>query len=158
MHQRAVKELDANVVLSQGWQSEADIGLRNTILAPTFSLLSKAIRITQKYKSVMACAGHPAKPGARTRVLLVEGHVMVRQALARLIDHERDLQVCGEFSETSAALEALSALQPDLILTDITLKNGNGLELIKVLAVQLPEERIGGVTFQPSTKYLRIEE
>ena len=104
----------------------------------------------------MACAGHPAKPGARTRVLLVEGHVMVRQALAHLINQERDLQVCGEFADTPAALEALAGLQADLIVTDITLKNGNGLELIKVLAVQCPEVPVLVLTMHDESLYAEM--
>src|SRR5438046_6968671 len=97
-----------------------------------------------------------AKPGAKTRVLLAEGHVMVRQALAHLINQESDLQVCGQFSDTPTALESLAALKPDLILTDITLKNGNGLELIKILAVQCPEVPVLVLTMHDESLYAEM--
>jgi DNA-binding NarL/FixJ family response regulator len=104
----------------------------------------------------MAFLNQSVKPAAKTRVLLVEGLVMVRQALAHLINQERDLQVCGGFSDTPAALEALAALQPNLILTDITLKTGNGLELIKVLAVQCPEIPVLVLTTHDESLYAEM--
>src|SRR5947209_7815952 len=75
----------------------------------------------------------------KSRILLVESHVVVRQGLSLLINQEPDLCVCGGVSVTPAALEAIAQLKPDLVLTDITLKNGNGLEMIKVIAAQTSE-------------------
>jgi len=76
------------------------------------------------------------KLGAKTRVLLVDAHVVVRQGITALLNQEADLIVCGSVSTTPAALEVIPKLLPDLIITDITLKNGNGLEVIKILAAQ----------------------
>jgi DNA-binding NarL/FixJ family response regulator len=72
----------------------------------------------------------------QARLLLVESHVVVRQGLTHLINHEPDLVICGGVSETPAALEALADLKPDMVVTDITLKTGNGLEMIKTIAAQ----------------------
>jgi len=76
------------------------------------------------------------KLGAKTRVLLVDAHVVVRQGITALLNQEADLIVCGSVSTTPAALEVIPKLLPDLVITDITLKNGNGLEVIKILAAQ----------------------
>ena len=75
----------------------------------------------------MARLGQSTKPGAKTRVLLVEGHVMIREALTHLINKEQDLTVCGESSDAAAALQFIATTKPDLIVTDIGLKSGNGL-------------------------------
>jgi DNA-binding NarL/FixJ family response regulator len=104
----------------------------------------------------MARPSQLGKAGSKTRILLVEGHVMVRQALAHLINQERDLEVCGESSETPAALEALTAAKPDLIVTDITLKSGNGLELIKVLSVQCPDVPVLVLTMHDESLYAEM--
>ena len=84
----------------------------------------------------MARLGQSVQPGAKTRVLLVEGHVMVRQGLAHLINQERDLAICAQSSDTPAALQVLAGTRPDLVVTDITLKNGNGLEMLKIISAQ----------------------
>jgi DNA-binding NarL/FixJ family response regulator len=105
---------------------------------------------------VMAHVVLSPKAAAKTRVLLVEGHVMVRQALARLINEEDDLQVCGQSSDTPDALKALAEIKPDLIVTDITLKSGNGLELIKILAVQCPEVPVLVLTMHDESLYAEM--
>jgi len=76
------------------------------------------------------------KQRGKARVLLVESHLVVRQGLTLLINQEADLAVCGGVSATPTALEAVVELKPDLVVTDITLKSGNGLEMIKIIAAQ----------------------
>jgi len=56
---------------------------------------------------------------------------MMRQGLAQLIGAEPDLAVCGEAENAESALDSIAALQPDLVLADISLPGKNGLELIK---------------------------
>lgn len=67
----------------------------------------------------------------RKRILIVDDHPMMRQGLAQLISAEPDLAVCGEAEDASRALDAVSALKPDLVLADISLPGKNGIELIK---------------------------
>jgi DNA-binding NarL/FixJ family response regulator len=64
-------------------------------------------------------------------VLLVDDHPLVRERLADLIGREPDLVVCGEAEDRRHALEAAETAQPDLMIVDLTLKNSDGLELIK---------------------------
>jgi DNA-binding NarL/FixJ family response regulator len=64
---------------------------------------------------------------------------MVRERLAQLINHESDLQVCGEAGSAPEALQGIEAAKPDLVVTDITLKNSHGLELIKNLSAINPQ-------------------
>src|SRR2546428_4198009 len=76
------------------------------------------------------------RQGLKARLLLVDSHVMVRQALTMLISQEPDLTVCGGVSGTSSALGAIVNLRPDLVVTEIGLRSGNGLEMIKNIAAQ----------------------
>jgi DNA-binding NarL/FixJ family response regulator len=69
----------------------------------------------------------------RTRVFIVDDHPIVRQGLAQMINQEADLTVCGEAEEAQVALQAVAELHPDLVLVDLSLKGGSGLELIKAL-------------------------
>ena len=104
----------------------------------------------------MARLGQSAKPGAKTRVLLVEGHVMIREALTHLINKEQDLTVCGESSDAPTALQFIATTKPDLIVTDIGLKSGNGLELIKVIAAQYPEVPVLVLTTHDESIYAEM--
>src|ERR1700757_607597 len=69
----------------------------------------------------------------RTRVFIVDDHPIVRQGLAQMINQEADLTVCGEAEDAQNALNAVAELHPDLVLVDLSLKGGSGLELIKAL-------------------------
>lgn len=68
---------------------------------------------------------------AKSRVLLVDDHPVVRDGLAQLIRGEADLTVCGEAGSAEEALDAVNRLEPDLAIVDISLGGVNGIELIK---------------------------
>lgn len=67
------------------------------------------------------------------RLLLVDDHPLVRFGLSRLIGDESDLEVCGETGSISEALEMTRAREPDLVVVDLSLADGNGLDLVKRL-------------------------
>jgi DNA-binding NarL/FixJ family response regulator len=71
-----------------------------------------------------------------TRVLLVDDHPIVRQGLARLISAEADLDVCGEAGDVPSAVQAVNELKPDVVVADLSLKEGSGIDLIKTLSSQ----------------------
>jgi len=67
----------------------------------------------------------------QTRVLLVDDHPLVRQALREAISRECDLTVCGEAEDRDGTLTAIEASGPDLAIVDVGLKNSDGIGLIK---------------------------
>ena len=69
----------------------------------------------------------------RTRVFIVDDHPIVRQGLTQMINQEADLMVCGESEDAQNALQAVAELHPDLVLLDLSLKGGSGLDLIRAL-------------------------
>ena len=71
------------------------------------------------------------KKKKRSRVLIVDDHPAVREALALRIDRQSDLEVCGEAADVSEALCLLDDTRPDIAVVDISLKTGNGIDLIK---------------------------
>jgi DNA-binding NarL/FixJ family response regulator len=64
-------------------------------------------------------------------VLIVDDHPTVREGLAARISRQGDLQVCGEADGVDAAIEMIDRYDPDVAVIDISLKQGNGLDLIK---------------------------
>src|SRR5689334_14376701 len=71
------------------------------------------------------------KTKTRARILIVDDHPAVREALALRIGRQPDLEVCGEAADTSEALQLVTDTQPDVAVVDISLKTGNGIDLIK---------------------------
>jgi len=78
-------------------------------------------------------------PAQTTRLVIVDDHPLVRSGIKSIIQLEPDLEVCGEAEDHHSALETIAALKPDLVLVDISLKNSNGLNLLKDIAQRYPE-------------------
>jgi DNA-binding NarL/FixJ family response regulator len=70
---------------------------------------------------------------AVSRVLIVDDHPIVRSGLGQLVQQEADLQVCGEASDASEALDEIERKKPDLVLVDISLGGSSGIELTKTI-------------------------
>src|ERR1700723_2641022 len=78
----------------------------------------------------------------RTRkktVFVVDDHPLLRQGLAMLINRESDLMVCGEAEEAKAAMKAIAARQPDILIADISLNGPDGLDLLKNIRTLYPD-------------------
>jgi DNA-binding NarL/FixJ family response regulator len=69
--------------------------------------------------------------GKKHRVLLVDDHPLVRRGLADVIAREPDLELCGEASDVIEALGVLEQCTPDVVVVDLSLKTGHGIELIE---------------------------
>lgn len=67
------------------------------------------------------------------RIFHVDDHPVVRQGLRLLIEQEPDLRMCGEAADVPEALEGVEHFAPDLVVTDLTLEVGNGLDLTRAL-------------------------
>ena len=75
----------------------------------------------------------------KTQVLIVDDHPVVRDGLTTIINHERDLNVCGEADDAYEALKAAAELKPDIVVVDISLKNSDGIELTKTIKSKYPK-------------------
>src|SRR6185436_8861316 len=78
----------------------------------------------------------------KARILVVDDHPMVRDGLVRLINKQRDLICVGEAGTVTEAQTAVAKHRPDLVILDLRLKGGDGLELIKSLKSQFADLRI----------------
>ena len=69
----------------------------------------------------------------KKRVVIVDDHPLIRERLAQLINHELDMEVCGEAENAQDGIQLIRNTCADLAIVDITLKGFSGLELIKNL-------------------------
>lgn len=66
-----------------------------------------------------------------SRVLIVDDHEIVRQGYRQLLGNEPGLEICGEAATEVEATQKITQLKPDLVVVDISLRNGHGLEVCK---------------------------
>ncbi len=76
------------------------------------------------------------------RVLLVEDHNLVRRCLSLLMARRPDVEVVGEAETAEKALEQVAELQPNLVITDMTLSDDTGINLSREIRSRYPQTRV----------------
>ena len=77
--------------------------------------------------------------GGKHRVLVVDDHPIVRHGLRQMIDAEPDLTVCGEAQSDREARAAIRELDPDVMIVDVSLAQGDGMDLVREVHAQRPD-------------------
>ena len=88
------------------------------------------------------------------KIVLVDDHSIVRQGLAQLIMQEPDLVVCGEAEDEAGALKVVYAEKPDIVIVDLSLKSGNGIDLIKGIRNESPSTPILVLSMHDESHYV----
>lgn len=70
-------------------------------------------------------------PRRKNRILIIDDHPIFCLGMSELINKEDDLEVCGSVESMKMAGAAIGELKPDLVVVDISLKDGNGIELVQ---------------------------
>ncbi len=95
----------------------------------------------------------PDKRPRKARLLVVEDHAVVREGFVALINRTDDLEVCAEAETAAGALKQMEATHPDLVVLDLLLKEGDGLELIKAARAQYPDLPMLVISMQDEELY-----
>ncbi len=75
----------------------------------------------------------------KARVVLVDDHELLRLALKDLLNNEPNLEVCGEASDADTAYLVISEKRPNLVIVDISLKSGDGLDVVRRVKTRFPD-------------------
>ena len=105
------------------------------------AVVTALLRMQWVKKGTMKGRGkQPKECGKRKRrVLIVDDHAVLREGLAMVINQEPDLVVCGEAEDAPGALKLVGAVEPDVVIVDLSLVGGSGLELIPDIKAQRPD-------------------
>ena len=79
---------------------------------------------------------------APIRLFLVDDHDLIRRGLAAFIDAQEDMEVAGEASTAEAALARIPAVRPDIVVLDVRLPDGNGVEVCRELRSRVDGLRV----------------
>ena len=94
------------------------------------------------------------KSGDPVRLLLVDDHPVVRNGLLRMQELEPRFNVVGEAATMQAAVEAARNLSPDVVLMDVRLPDGDGMEACRRMKALLPETRILFLTSYADNRFV----
>jgi DNA-binding NarL/FixJ family response regulator len=88
-----------------------------------------------------------------TRILLVDDHPLIRQAVRETLEQEPDMVVCGEAGDEAAAKELVESLHPEMALVDLSLGDTSGLDLIKWMVEKDPAMRVLVLSMHDESHY-----
>lgn len=88
-----------------------------------------------------------------TRLLLVDDHPGFRQGVAALLRSEGDLVICAEAASMAEGLRCAREHRPDVVLLDVSLPDGSGLELARQLAAEQPAVGVLMVSMHEESLY-----
>jgi DNA-binding NarL/FixJ family response regulator len=80
----------------------------------------------------------PKTATEKKRILLVDDHEIVRRGIASLFDAQPEFEIVGEADDVDSAVAAVEHNKPDLVLLDLSLKTGDGLEVLRRLRIEHP--------------------
>jgi len=92
---------------------------------------------------------------ARSNLVLVEDHAILREGLRALLELEPDLRIVGEAASGTDAITTVELVNPSLVITDIALPGGSGIELIGRLRMTRHALKILVLTAHNSEEYIR---
>lgn len=85
----------------------------------------------------------PSSSAARPiRVLVVDDHAVVRAGLRALLERHPDLTVTGEAQNVAEAVETALRLNPDVVIMDVRMPDGSGVEACREIRAQRPDIRV----------------
>ena len=97
-------------------------------------------------------SARPAEPGrapVALTLLIVDDHEVVRQGLSAMLDRRPGLQVVAEAGTVAEAVDAARRYRPDLVIMDVRLPDGSGIEACRDIRAELPETRVVMLTSYP---------
>jgi two-component system, NarL family, response regulator DevR len=83
------------------------------------------------------------------RLLIVDDHEVVRQGLVALLDRREGFQVVAEAGTVAEAIEQARRFQPDVVIMDVRLPDGSGIEACREIRAERPATRIVMLTSYP---------
>jgi len=87
------------------------------------------------------------------RLLLVDDHAVVRSGLRMLLENERDVEIVGEASSASGAMELAISLKPTVILMDIGLPDLSGIDATREIKKRMPDVSVVALTIHEDEEY-----
>jgi DNA-binding NarL/FixJ family response regulator len=89
------------------------------------------------------------------KVLIADDHKMVREGLRLLIDNQPDMRVVGEAASGRELLLKARELKPDVVVTDLSMPDLNGLQATARLHAEAPAVKVVAITANEDESYLR---
>lgn len=97
------------------------------------------LQASPRYMTSVERAGGAA---GRIRIVVVDDHPAIREALSDTFEDQSDMLICGEAATASEAMSIIAREKPDVAIVDISLSDAHGLDLVHNIRVQHPNVQV----------------
>ena len=87
-------------------------------------------------------------------VLLVDDHTMLRKGLAALLNAEPDIRVVGEASDGEGAIAQVQALQPDVVIMDISMPGFSGIDATRQICTDSSDSKVIALSIHSGKRFI----
>ncbi len=88
-------------------------------------------------------------------IVIVDDHIMIREMWAKLFSDRKEIDISGETGKFDEAIEMIRVKRPDIVLLDINLQNGSGLDAVPLIRKFSPGTRIIAVSMHNQPSYAK---
>ena len=88
------------------------------------------------------------------RIILVDDHRIIRQGLCSLLESQPDIEVIGEAKDGHTAIELVRQQQPDIVITDVTMPNLNGMDATRQITRMFPQVKVIGLSGHTDNSFI----
>ena len=80
------------------------------------------------------------------RIIIVDDHGIIRQGLCSLLESQPDIEVIGQAKDGHNAIELVREMQPDIVITDVTMPKLNGMDATRQITRLFPKVKVIGLS------------
>src|SRR5262245_55240084 len=91
----------------------------------------------------------------RVRVFITDDHAVFRDGIRMLINAQPDMEVVGEAGDSREGFTRARELQPDVMVLDVSMPGGSGINLIEKLREECPQTRVLILSMHDDATFLR---
>lgn len=88
------------------------------------------------------------------RIVVIEDHGITRQGLCFLLDKESDIEVVGQAEDGREGIKLVRKLKPDIVITDISMPNLNGVDATRQIAREFPNIKVIALSMHASKLFV----
>jgi DNA-binding NarL/FixJ family response regulator len=90
----------------------------------------------------------------KTRILLADDHMIIRQGLRSLINRQDSMEVVAEADDGRQAVQLAQEVKPDIVVMDISMPNLNGMEATRQILRDNPDVKIIALSMHADSEYI----
>lgn len=94
----------------------------------------------------------------RYRIFIIENNAVFRKGLEQLLNNEHDIIVYGSTNNSTQALSLINRTEPDMVIADVNLRVGSGIDLVKLIHREFTQLPIVVMSLHEESLYKKLSE